>query len=152
MIDRAQQRKFAMLRIAFGCVWLVDACFKWSPAFLNNLLSYFSTNGQPLWARDWIGFWINIVGTSPHLFAVIVALAETAIALGLITGIWSKQAMYSGIVLAFLIWSTAEGFGGPYSAGSTDIGASIIYIFVFIALILSKSWEDLNIKSLFRKV
>lgn len=38
-----------------------------------------------------------------------------------------------------VIWSTAEGFGGPYHAGSTDVGAAIIYPLVFAALFLSSA-------------
>jgi thiosulfate dehydrogenase [quinone] large subunit len=41
--------------------------------------------------------------------------------------------------MALVIWSTAEGFGGPYAAGSTDIGAAIIYVLVFVALFLTNA-------------
>lgn len=44
-----------------------------------------------------------------------------------------------GILLSVVIWTTAEGFGGPYSAGSTDIGAAIIYPLVFAGLFLSSA-------------
>ena len=44
-----------------------------------------------------------------------------------------------GIPLCLVIWSTAEGLGGLYVAGSTDIGAAIIYVFVFILLFLTRS-------------
>jgi hypothetical protein len=37
------------------------------------------------------------------------------------------------------IWTTAEGFGGPYQAGSTDIGAAIIDPLVFAGLFLSSA-------------
>jgi hypothetical protein len=36
-----------------------------------------------------------------------------------------------------IIWSTAEGFGGPYQPGTTDIGTSIMYTFIFASLFLS---------------
>ena len=36
-----------------------------------------------------------------------------------------------------VIWTTAEGLGGPYKAGSTDIGAAIIYVLVFAGLYLA---------------
>jgi nitrite reductase (NO-forming) len=41
-----------------------------------------------------------------------------------------------GLVFSLLIWSTAEGFGGPYTAGSTDLGTAIIYAVVFALLFL----------------
>ena len=39
-------------------------------------------------------------------------------------------------MLTLAIWSIDEGFSGPYGPGSTDIGAAIIYVFVFLALIV----------------
>jgi nitrite reductase (NO-forming) len=42
-------------------------------------------------------------------------------------------------LLSLVIWTTAEGFGGPYKAGSTDIGAAIIYVIVFVGLFLSRA-------------
>ena len=50
-----------------------------------------------------------------------------------------KLAYLSGILLSLLIYSVDEGFGGPYGPGSTDIGAAIIYVFVFFALIALES-------------
>jgi nitrite reductase (NO-forming) len=44
-----------------------------------------------------------------------------------------------GILLSVVIWATAEGFGGPYTAGSTDIGSAIIYVLVFVGLFLSSA-------------
>ena len=68
-----------------------------------------------------------------------MAIGETAIAVALLLGILTNLASLVGILLAIVIWTTAEGLGGPYQAGSTDIGSAIIYVFVFIALVLSRS-------------
>jgi thiosulfate dehydrogenase (quinone) large subunit len=142
-----EDKSFAVLRILFGFIWLVDAMFKWQPAFLNNFTSYLieGAQGQPALVQAWIHLWMNGVSVNPHLFALIVAIAETAIALGLIFGAFTKVTMTGGILMAFVIWSTAEGFGGPYVAGSTDIGAAIIYIIVFVALWLGKAWRHYSI-------
>jgi hypothetical protein len=35
-----------------------------------------------------------------------------------------------------MIWSIVEGFGGPYGPGSTDVGAAIMYAFIFAAFII----------------
>lgn len=153
MTENSRAKGFGILRIAFGLVWLIDAYFKWSPSFIANFVGYLETGAQnqsPLVA-GWIGFWINVVNVNPHFFAVVVAVAETAIALSIISGVLSKYAMYGGIAMAFVIWSTAEGFGGPYSAGSTDIGAAIIYILVFVALLLGNSSRYYNLGAWLRK-
>ena len=144
-----EDKSFAVLRIIFGCVWAIDAYFKWSPAFINNFTSYLTdmAQGQPVFVQAWINLWVHIVGVDPHFFAIIVALGETAIAIGLIFGLFSKIAHLGGMAMSLVIWSTAEGFGGPYLAGSTDIGAAIIYFIVHVALWLGKSWRYYSIDS-----
>lgn len=136
-------KAFAVLRIVFGIVWAIDAYFKWQPAFMDNFTSYLleGAQGQGTLVQGWINLWVHTVGVNPHLFAIIVALGETAIAIGLLSGLLTKIAMSGGIALAFVIWSTAEGFGGPYMAGSTDIGAAIIYVLLFFALWFGRSWR-----------
>jgi nitrite reductase (NO-forming) len=34
-----------------------------------------------------------------------------------------------------VIWAAAEGFGGPYTSGASDIGTAIIYALVFMCLL-----------------
>jgi hypothetical protein len=65
----------------------------------------------------------------------VVAAVETLIATALIFGFARKSTYIAAAVFSLLIWSTAEGFGGPYTAGSTDVGASIIYVVVFLGLL-----------------
>ncbi len=138
-----EDKSFSILRIAFGVVWLIDATFKWQPAFINNLTSYLTegAQGQPIIIQAWIDFWVQTVSVNPHFFAILVAIAETAIAFGLIFGMFTRIAIIGGILMALVIWTTAEGFGGPYVTGATDIGAAIIYTIVFIALWLGRSWR-----------
>jgi len=133
-----RQRSVAALRVAFGVVWAVDAGFKWAPSFINKFSDYLTgaKDGQPQLVKGWIDFWIKSVNVDPHVFAHAVAVAETLVAIGLILGAFSNLAYLLGGLLSAVIWSTAEGFGGPYKPGSTDIGAAVIYTFVFAALFL----------------
>ena len=137
--DRA--KLIGAVRIVFGLIWLIDAQFKWWPSFINGLASYLSgaLDGQPAPVQAWIHFWMDVVKINPELFAYFVAAAETALALALIFGVLSNLAYLGGTILALIIWSTAEGFGGPYVVGSTDIGAAIIYVFVFALLYLTRA-------------
>ena len=148
-----EDRSFALMRIVFGCVWTVDAYFKWQPDFLNNFVSYLQegADGQPALVQWWINLWIHGVSVDPHLFALFVACAETAIAIGLVLGLFTRIALAGGIALALVIWTTAEGFGGPYVAGSTDIGTAIIYALLFIALWLGKCWRYYSLDSKVRR-
>jgi len=136
-----QARGIAGLRILFGLVWLIDAWFKWQPDFVSQFRDYLtgSLEGQPGWVQDWIHFWINVVNVNPDVFARLVALGETAIGIGLLLGLFMNLTNLTGVLLSVVIWTTAEGFGGPYQAGSTDIGAAIIYALVFVGLFLSMS-------------
>ena len=136
-----------VLRIVFGVVWAIDAWFKWQPDFRANFTSYLSgaQADQPLLVHHWIGFWINTVNVDPSAFSYLVAIGETAVAVGLILGLLSNLTYLVGTALAFVIWSTAEGFGGPYQAGSTDIGAAVIYILVFAGLFLSSAGRHLGL-------
>jgi nitrite reductase (NO-forming) len=129
----------AIVRIAFGLVIAIDAWFKWQPSFVHGFTNYLSsaTAGQPQVVKDWINLVLDVVKVNPHVFARLIALGETAVAIGLILGVFSNTTFVVGALLTATIWSTAEGFGGPYKAGSTDIGAAIIYVFVFAALWIS---------------
>lgn len=132
---------FGLLRILFGVVWAIDAYFKWQPAFHTSLDTYLAegAEGQPAIVQGWVRFWVNIVGVNPHLFATFIALAETALAVALLFGVLTNLAYLGGILLSVGIWSTAEGFGGPYGPGTVDIGAAIIYVLVFVALFLASA-------------
>ena len=136
-----------ILRIVFGIIWAIDAAFKWVPEFVNNFASYLSGAlvDQPTYVQAWIKFWVDVVNVDPHVFAHFVAIAETALALALILGLFSNLAYIGGILLSIVIWTTAEGFGGPYRAGSTDIGAAIIYVLVFVGLYLSQAGMALGL-------
>jgi nitrite reductase (NO-forming) len=73
---------------------------------------------------------------APHagFFAYLIAVIETLIAAALIFGFARKATYFSAAVFSLLIWTTAEGFGGPYTSGATDIGTSIIYVLMFAGL------------------
>ncbi|MDE1925019.1 MAG: DoxX family membrane protein [Patescibacteria group bacterium] len=146
-------KSFAVLRIVFGMVWLIDASFKWNPAFISNFTNYVTqgAQNQPALVQAWINLWVRGVSIDPHFFAIVVAVAETALALSLLFGLLTELGIAGGIALMLVVWSTAEGFGGPYMPGSTDIGAAIIYVLVFVALWLGKSWRYYSIDSVLRK-
>ena len=125
------------LRIGFGIIWLIDAVLKWLPGFKDGYMDTImgTRDGQPFWLRWWFDFWINLQHPAITFFWALVATAETLIAIALIAGVARKVAYLAAIVFSVLIWSTAEGFGGPYTSGAADIGTAIIYAVVFAALL-----------------
>jgi uncharacterized membrane protein YphA (DoxX/SURF4 family) len=128
----------AILRVTFGVVWLVDAIFKWLPSFPQNAMDAIgdAASGQPAPIAWILDQFMNLLMQFPHAFPVTIAILESVLALALILGIGRKITYIAGMVLAFAIWFVGEGLGGPYGIGSTDIGASVIYIFVFWGLLL----------------
>lgn len=126
------------LRVTFGIVWAIDASFKWDASFASHFVGYLqnAAQSQPSWLDWWFNFWINLVSPQPDLFAWIVRIIETVIAAALLLGFGRKTLYVGGIIFSLLVWSTAEGFGGPYTAGATDIGSAIVYVLLFIALIV----------------
>ncbi len=83
---------------------------------------------------------------SRRLWAYGLAVAESVVALSLLTGIGFRWVCAGGAVLSLLIWSTAEGFGGPYGPGSTDVGTSVAYVVVFGLLWWSDAGGRLSLR------
>jgi nitrite reductase (NO-forming) len=125
------------LRIAFGVIWLIDAILKWLPGFRASYMDTImgQAQGQPGWLKPWFDFWINLQHPRVTFFAYLVAVAETLIAVAVIAGFARKLSYSAAIVLSLLIWGTAEGFGGPYTSGASDIGTAVIYAIVFAGLL-----------------
>jgi nitrite reductase (NO-forming) len=91
--------------------------------------------GQPGWLHPWFNFWISLQHPHVAFFGYLVAAAETLIALALIFGFARKITYISAAGFSVLIWATAEGFGGPYTSGASDVGTAIIYALVFLFLL-----------------
>ena len=146
-VDAPAQWKFTLARVLFGLLWAFDAYWKWQPAFLQGAGTYLagSIAGQPHWIAMYIGFVLHViqrVGTEN--FAIFAALAESALALSLLTGVLIDLAMPLGVLYSLVLWSTAEGMGGPYGAGFTGnkgdvLGTANVYAVVFLLLIAARA-------------
>lgn len=126
----------AVLRIVFGIIWAIDAAFKWQPSFSKGFSGMITSaaQGQPGWLNSWFHFWTHLIAHNPHLFAILTAIIESLIAIALLFGIARRTIYLSAAVFSLIIWSVAEGFGGPYSNASTDIGTAVMYAVVLLAL------------------
>ncbi|HEY8998956.1 MAG TPA: hypothetical protein VIM53_01420 [Candidatus Saccharimonadales bacterium] len=132
-------RKVAAIRLVFGGVWAIDAAFKCTPMFYRMLMQNVqgAAVGMPAWLGWWFNFWQRVISVQPHAAAVGVAVAECAIALSLLLGIFRRTMYIFGGAFALLIWAVGEAFGGPYSSMSTDIGTGCIYTVVFALLFVT---------------
>ncbi len=128
----------AGVRSAFGVVMAIDAWLKWQPAFAAHYVGYLhnAANAQPAWLAPWFDFWLRIVPPNVDLFISATRWIESAVAVGLLLGLARRFTYIVGGLFSLLIWATAEGFGGPYTAGATNLGPALVYALVFVALIL----------------
>jgi thiosulfate dehydrogenase (quinone) large subunit len=135
--ESASSRLGGIVRIVFGLIWSVDVYFKWQPSFLNGMLGVMHDGamGQPAWLMPWFNANRAIMATQPTLWAYLVAIVETGIAVALLFGIARKLTYVGGAVWSLLIWTTAEGFGRMSSGVATDIGTAIVYAVVFLAFL-----------------
>jgi len=125
------------LRITFGVIWLIDAVLKWLPGFRAGYMGMITGagKGQPGWLHGWFSFWTNLQSPHPTFFALLVAVLETLVAAAVILGFARKVSYITAAAFSLVIWAAAEGFGGPYTSGASDIGTAIIYALVFMCLL-----------------
>jgi nitrite reductase (NO-forming) len=128
----------AALRTAFGVLMAIDAYLKWQPGFAAHYVGYLqnAANAQPRWLEGWFQMWLRLVTMNTGFFISATRLIETAIAIGLLLGLARRVTYFVGALFSLLIWSTAEGFGGPYTTGATNLGPALIYALVFITAAL----------------
>jgi nitrite reductase (NO-forming) len=126
------------LRIGFGAIWAIDAVLKWLPGFRSTYVAAVTgvAQGQPGWLRWWFDFWVRLQTPHAGFFAYLVAVLETLVALAVILGFARKLTYVASAVFSVVIWAVAEGFGGPYMIGSSDIGTAVIYAVVFMGLLV----------------
>jgi hypothetical protein len=137
----------------FGALWAFDAWWKWQPGFLQHFAGYLTSAqaGQPGWIAEWIAVFIGLgQAIGMRQFAVLAALAETALAAGLLLSPWLPTAwrrivLWGGLLYSLLLWSTAEGFGGPYGPGFTGnkgdvLGTASVYALMFLFLLAAHTW------------
>ncbi len=139
--------KLRLGEISFGLLWAFDAYWKWQPDFLlhgvDNLTA--SQAGQPGWIVAYIGFFIRVIGIiGPLAFGIAVALAESVIALALLFDVLLDWVLPLGAIYSLVLWTTAEGWGGPYAAGATGnkgdvLGTATLYVLVFLFLIAARA-------------
>jgi nitrite reductase (NO-forming) len=103
----------------------LDVAARFRSGYMDTIMG--QADGQPGWIKPWFTFWINLQNPDAMFFAYLVAVIETLIALALIAGFVRKTTYIAAIAFSLLIWATAEGFGGPYTSGASDIGTAVIY-------------------------
>lgn len=125
------------LRVAFGIIWALGAALTWSPDFALHYVGYLhnAAQGQPGWSAGWFHLWIAVVTPNAGLFIWATRIIETLLAFALLVGFGRRTLYVLGALFSLAVWSTAEGFGGPYTVGAANMGTAISYVLIFVALI-----------------
>lgn len=79
---------------------------------------------RPGWLKPWFSFWVNLQSPHPTVWAHVVAVLETLVALAIPFGVAGKVSYLAAAAFSVVIWAAAEGFGGPYTCGASDIGTA----------------------------
>jgi nitrite reductase (NO-forming) len=126
------------VRLLFGVIWGIDAYLKWRPGYRHSYIDSLTSaaQGQPSFLHGWFHFWITLQSGAPMLFATLTGVAETFLALVLLLGVARRAGYVFGAVYALLVWAVGEGFGGPYTSSSTDVGTGIVYTMMFLTLLV----------------
>jgi thiosulfate dehydrogenase [quinone] large subunit len=126
-----------ILRVLFGVVWVLDGLLETQAGVTPQVLSLLyqlNANGQPSWLTPWFNFWTPIVIHNAALMLGMLFLSEIILGVALVLGVARKLVYYFGVPYSLILWGLS-GFGGPYTPYSSDLGAPVMYAFVFLALI-----------------
>ncbi|MDE2276291.1 MAG: hypothetical protein KGK09_08350, partial [Burkholderiales bacterium] len=133
---------FRRERLLFGLLWALDAALKWQPGFLTQFMAQLTPAavGQPAPIAAYIHAVVALVGwIGPLRVAVLTALAETLVAASLLSGRAMRWSVPLAALYCLAVWTSAEGFGGPYGLAGTGvrgdvIGNVLIYVYLFAYL------------------
>ncbi|MCL4372732.1 DoxX family membrane protein [Candidatus Parvarchaeota archaeon] len=132
-------------RLILGLIFIADSMLKLIPdsAYLikENVLS--GAYGAWSFVYPWVAFWANFTANNINFLVAFAIVVEFLIGLFLILGLFKKFLYITGAVYSIVIWLTISQFGGPYIAGTLNIGATPFYFLLFLLLIFT----DRNFKT-----
>ena len=119
-------------------IWVIDAWLKWQPGFRATMLPSMvaAATGTAALADAVVRF-LDPPNATRTGTVVVSHRRHRDDDRGHADDRAGRRAVYiGGALYSLMIWSTAEGFGGPYAPGATDVGPSIIYVLVFLAMLV----------------
>lgn len=135
-------------RIFLGVIFIADSLLKLIPDSTYLIKEDVLSGAYGAWSfvYPWVSFWANVTANNINLFVTFAIVVEFLIGLFLILGFFKKFLYIAGAVYSIAIWLTISQFGGPYIAGTLDIGATPVYFLLFLLLIFSE--RDFNAKDI----
>jgi len=130
------------LQIGLGVVWLLDAALQFQPymfgrAFAAQVLAP-TAAGSPAAVASPVLWASHLVEHSPAVWNSLFALAQLAIAVGLLWRPMVKAALAGSIVWSLAVWWLGEGLGGLLTGTASPVtgapGAVILYALIALAV------------------
>lgn len=127
-------------RLILGLVFIADSMLKLIPDSAYLIKENVLTGAYGAWSfvYPWVAFWANFTANNINFFVTFAIVVEFLIGLFLILGLFKKFLYIAGAVYSIAIWLTISQFGGPYIAGTLDIGATPFYFLLFLLLIFTE--------------
>jgi hypothetical protein len=130
------------LQIALGVVWLLDAALQFQPymfgrAFVSQVLEPTATGNPAVFASP--ALWADrLITHGLPAWNAVFALAQLAVAVGLLWRPAVKAALAASIVWSLGVWWVAEGLGGVLTGTASPItgapGAVVLYALLAVLL------------------
>ena len=134
---RSPGLRAAGLRLLVGSILAVDATLQFlpgAPPQLAYLLVVGAGQDQPALSW-WFSYWAGVIAGNPGLWWYGTGVLMAILATCLILGLARRLAYVIGFLFGLMLWAIPNGFGGPYSAPNTDIGAGLLYAVLFLILL-----------------
>jgi len=127
-------------RLILGLVFIADSMLKLIPDSAYLIKENVLTGAYGAWSfvYPWVAFWANFTANNINFFVTFAIVVEFLIGLFLILGLFKKFLYIAGAAYSIAIWLTISQFGGPYIAGTLDIGATPFYFLLFLLLIFTE--------------
>ncbi len=134
---RSPGRRVAFLRLLVGTVLAVDATLQFLPGAspqVAYLLVVGAGQEQPA-LSGWFSYWASVIAGDPGFWWYGTGILMACLATCLILGVARRLAYVTGSFFGLLLWAIPNGFGGPYVAPHTDVGAGLLYALLFLFLL-----------------
>lgn len=134
---RSPGGRVACLRVLVGAILAVDASLQFlpgAPPQLAYLLVVGAGQEHPSLSW-WFSYWAGVIAQDPGFWWYGTGVLMAFLAACLILGVARRLAYVVGFFFSLLLWAVPNGFGGPYAAPNTDIGAGLLYAVLFLVLL-----------------
>ena len=130
------------LRIFLGVTFLFAGLQKLANPNFFNSASPNSIHAQMVAAArvSPIRFLIHHLVSFSTLFGIVIAVAEVAIGLGALIGLWMRVAAVGGVVMSWILFLTVSFHASPYYTG-----ADIVFFFAWLPFVAAGAGSRLSI-------